>query len=75
MMSVLHSHRLWLMPLFAVRKFRKIDAKNQRVTFSQSEIRVLFKNSNDKSTFSKVLLPYKVFTQKNAPVCKGLDLE
>ncbi len=41
MTSALHNHRDWLMRLFAVRMFGKIDLRNKRFVFSPRNIRVL----------------------------------
>ncbi len=71
-MSVSHSHRDWLMPLFAVRKLRKIDlvVKNKRVSFHSViflfGVKVLMTNQQ----VQKILLK-KNTHQKNAQCVKA----
>ncbi len=67
MTFVLPKHCDWLMPLLTVQKFGKIklDPKNKRVAFSQSDIHVLCEDTCAQSAVGKILLTCKLITQKN----------
>ncbi len=55
-MFIPHNHHEWLMHLFTVRKFRKInrDPKNKRVALSQRDFRILCENTHAQSAVLKI---------------------